>query len=473
MCIMHNFTRNNLFLAVLALLTFVSSLLLPSTTRLLHPDSSGYIDFFEFRTSFYPVFLDIFSYFGLSIEQIPIVQVLIFSLSLYYLLRSLSNMCIKKISIFLYVVALVGNIWFISLHKAILTESLYISLNIIAVSSLINFLFNGHIKHLFLFSLTIGLAMGVRPSGVALVALMPIILLSAYIRFKKFNWSWIAVLIVPLFLTQIAERGLHYKYHGKINRTSIMDPIIFGKGAMIEGSFQYSGPYKNILEEYSSEVDLEFREVRSFIEKIPFFWLKNQSLPNYELYAQFQLLRNRHDFYAEKASVSKHEIMRELGKQRIYNGIDQLIKNSLYYYAGSWGLRVTTFPYFVKEYNEWALEQSKIPKNTAIPYLPLKGELESSIVSMIAFPGLLLAGVISGLIGIIFLIMLLLRREIPLYFMLSGILSVSVHGMLFFYSFVNIATPRYTIAQFPILLLVFFFFFLWVSPVVKKWIKTI
>jgi hypothetical protein len=92
---------------------------------------------------------------------------------------------------------------------------------------------------------------------------------------------------------------------------------------------------------------------------------------------------------------------------------------------------------------------------------------------MIAFPGLLLAGVISGLIGIIFLIMLLLRREIPLYFMLSGILSVSVHGMLFFYSFVNIATPRYTIAQFPILLLVFFFFFLWVSPVVKKWIKTI
>jgi hypothetical protein len=165
--------------------------------------------------------------------------------------------------------------------------------------------------------------------------------------------------------------------------------------------------------------------------------------------------------------------MRELGKQRIYNGIDQLIKNSLYYYAGSWGLRVTTFPYFVKEYNEWALEQSKIPKNSAIPYLPLKGELESSIVSMIAFPGLLLAGVISGLIGIIFLIMLLLRREIPLYFMLSGILSVSVHGMLFFYSFVNIATPRYTITQFPILLLVFFFFFLWVSPVVKKWIKTI
>jgi hypothetical protein len=51
-------------------------------------------------------------------------------------------------------------------------------------------------------------------------------------------------------------------------------------------------------------------------------------------------------------------------------------------------------------------------------------------------------------------------------FILSGIFSISVHGALIFSSFVNVATSRYTTTQFPILILVFFFFFLWATPIV-------
>ena len=87
---------------------------------------------------------------------------------------------------------------------------------------------------------------------------------------------------------------------------------------------------------------------------------------------------------------------------------------------------------------------------------------------MIAFPGLLISGVVSGLIGIMFIVMLLFRKEMPLMFILSGIFSISVHGTLIFSSFVNVATPRYTTTQFPILLLALIMFIVFLSSVISK-----
>ena len=132
--------RRNFFIIGLISFVFIYSLLTPSVSTLLQPDSFGYINFSNVRTSFYPVFLDIAGYFGVSIEQIPILQVFIFSLSLYYLLITLSSVFKSRLFLFTYVVILMGNVWLVSMHKTILTESIYISLNIMAISSLINFL---------------------------------------------------------------------------------------------------------------------------------------------------------------------------------------------------------------------------------------------------------------------------------------------------------------------------------------------
>jgi hypothetical protein len=123
----------------------------------------------------------------------------------------------------------------------------------------------------------------------------------------------------------------------------------------------------------------------------------------------------------------------------------------------------------VDDYNNWVLNQSDIPLNNSIKYLPLKGDLKPSSVSMIVFPMLLLAGMVSGIIGLVFLVMLLQKREISLLFILSGLLSIMVHGSIIFASIINVATPRFTVTQFPLLLLVFLFVVIWITTKIRNW----
>jgi hypothetical protein len=459
---------SNFFLLALSSLAFVILLLTPSVGPILHPDSSGYLEFYKVRSSFYPIFLDISDFLGLDIKKILILQILVFSVSLYFLLKSMLTVFNKKVYLFIFVMILVGNIWFTSLHKAILTESLYLSLNFAAIAALITFFISGSTRYILIFSFFIGLSIGVRPSGAFMFILMPIIIYAAKNRFKEFNWHWIVALVIPIIAMQILESSLYRYYHGDSERESILTVVSFGKSAMIEKDFEFDGPHREILKSYSNDMDLEFKEVRSFVEKIPYFWLKNQSLSNYELYAQFNLLRHKRDYYAKKANVSKDYLMMELAKQRLSQDIIQWFKLGVSHYVGSWGLRVTTFPYFVDDYNDWSNRQLNIPLNKDIPHLPLKGNLESSTTSVFAFPGLLFSGIVSGLISLVFLGLLLTGREMPLLFILSGIFSTMVHASLLFSSFVNIATPRYTTTQFPILLLAFSCFVVWLLIAMQK-----
>ncbi len=453
---------------VLILLSFVFVFLMPPVIPLIHPDSAGYLNFHEYRSSFYPIFLDVFTYFGFSLENITTIQTLFFVMSLSYLLHSLLNVCKKKIFIVIYVVLLVGNVWVMSYHKAILTESLYITLLMSAFAALINFLHRRSTSDLFLFSLILGVTIAMRPSSMIFIVLLPIIVLIEYNKSRVFEWTLVATLIFPIVFTQLVEGAMYRLYHGDIDRPSIMSVIAFGKGAMMQGEFEFTGPNKDTLKDMSDEVDNEFSDVPLFVENIPYFWLKSQSLPNYEIYAQFNLLRDKRDYYAAKSNTTKENIMIEFGKQRILQSLDQWLINSLYYYAGSWGVRSTSFPYFISEYNNWASNENYIPLNETITYLPLKGDLDSSTISMVVFPGLLISGVVSGVVAVIFLFMLLFGKNMSLPFVLSGIFSVSVHSSLIFYSFINVATPRYTMSQFPILLLAFVFLALWVALKMKK-----
>ena len=146
-------SNNNIFIVGLVIIFTIVVLLTPSIGPMMHPDSSSYLKFSDFRSAFYPVFLDIFRYFGLTLAQIIGLQIFIFSLSVYFLLMALSRICNKKVFILIYIAILSSNIWFTSLHKYILTESIYISLNIVAIAALIIFLFKGATRHIFILSL--------------------------------------------------------------------------------------------------------------------------------------------------------------------------------------------------------------------------------------------------------------------------------------------------------------------------------
>jgi hypothetical protein len=451
---------NRYFLFFLTSLLFVAYIYIPSVAPMIHPDSSGYIEFSSIRTSFYPVFLDIAGYFGMSLNQIQYLQIFIFSLSVFFLLRTLLDLTSRKIIVLLYLLLLIGNIWLVSIHKSILTDSLYISFNLFAVSALINFFLKGSSKYLLIFSIMVGISIGIRPSGIYLLVLIPIIIFSAKKYLGVFRWKWVGLLIIPIIATSIIESTLYYQYHNVDDRVSLLPILVFGKGATMNGDIEFSGKHKNVLTKYSRAIDSEFGDVAPFLEKIPYFWLKNQSLPNYEIYAQFNVLKHKRENYATEANVSKSELMLELGWQRILKNPYQWLINSLHHYAASWGVRVSTFPPFVDEYNKWVLEQVEIPLNDSIKYLPLKGDLKPSIVSLIVFPALLFVGIMSGLIGIVFVIMIFTKKELPLLFVLSGLLSLMAHGSIMLSSIINVATPRFSITQIPILTLALLFLFL-------------
>ena len=454
-------SKNSYFSFLLTSVLFIAYIYIPSVTPMIHPDSSGYIEFSSIRTSFYPVFLDISDYFGVTLKQIQYLQIFVFSLSVFFLLKSLLDLTSRKIIVLLYLLLLIGNVWLVSIHKSILTDSLYISFNLFAISALINFFIKKAPIHLLIFSIMIGISIGIRPSGIYMLASIPIILVVARQYFGVFSWKWLGFLVVPLAVTHIAESALYYQYHDIDKRDSLLPILAFGKGAVITGDgVEFSGQNKNILSQYSQEVDSEFGNVPKFLKEIPYFWLKNQSLPNYEVYAQFNVLRDRRTDYAQESGIAKNDLMLELGYQRIIAKPYQWLMNSLSHYAASWGVRVTTFPPFVDEYNEWVLRQNSIPLIDSVGYLPLKGDLKPSVVSLVVFPVLLMVGVISGLIGLVFLIAVVRNKRISLLFILSGFLSLMSHGAIIFASIVNVATPRFTITQIPILTLALLFFFL-------------
>jgi hypothetical protein len=136
------------------------AVLIPPYCPLLQPDSTSYVEFNSIRTALYPLFLKVLLGSGLDLVQITYVQIVLFSLCLFFLLSALLRIDVPRPLIAIFVALLCANVYFSSFHRTILTESLFCSVMMLVIAFLLDFLRSGKSVFLALASLGMGLLSG-------------------------------------------------------------------------------------------------------------------------------------------------------------------------------------------------------------------------------------------------------------------------------------------------------------------------
>src|SRR5215210_466999 len=157
-------------------------ILIPPYFPLLQPDSTSYIEFNSVRTALYPLFLKVLLSSGLDLVQITYVQIVLFSLSLCFLMSALLRIEVPRPLIAIFVALLCANVYFSSFHRTILTESLFCSVMMLVMAFLLDFLRSGKSIFLALASLGMGLLVGIR---VAAIGLAPALFVAGWLKWRR------------------------------------------------------------------------------------------------------------------------------------------------------------------------------------------------------------------------------------------------------------------------------------------------
>lgn len=427
-------TFENSFIKLLLLFLFTYLVIYYSFSffPILEQDSFSYLNNESIRLSIYPLLIDILQN---DYQLVIFFQISYLSLSIVALIYGLFKININKISIIIFYLLVVANIYYTSFSKTILTECIYFaSINFCIFFFLIrNFIEQKYVFYIF-FGIFIGLIASIRHEGF----IISFIILLFFILKNKLSSSKLLLLLVSLSLMPLLENVVFYSKHQE--RSSVLDKSIFGKIFMLSAYHNKSKnneftAYINILSDKSENVNI-------FLEDLNNPFLKLNLFADYQVVAQYQIkniLNDEEKKILKKFEDKENEILFLLIKE---NPII-FLKHTLYNYFSLWmpgGKQI-----FLKDFNY------------EIPFSDLLKKSQGSINeqnNIILLSGLMFFVLLFFLfmvIGIIFIYKFLqnpnYRNESSLViFLVSNIYLVLI-------SFVNVATPRYMMPIYPLMLL--------------------
>src|SRR4029079_12055797 len=100
------------------------------------------------------------------------LQALLFALALMVLVAALIRAGLSKLLIVLFAIALGANGYFSTLHLTVMTESTFATVTTLATAFWIDYLRTGKVRFLAFAGLLVGIAVGIRPAGIALVPMV-------------------------------------------------------------------------------------------------------------------------------------------------------------------------------------------------------------------------------------------------------------------------------------------------------------
>jgi hypothetical protein len=452
--------RGNLLFAIgSSLLGVAITLSLPPYYPLVQPDSAGYIAFDHSRTSFYPLFLRILLRSGLNLHQVTYVQLTIFYVCVLFLLLAMLRAGCKRFLVLILVIALATNIGFSSYYSTIMTESLFFSLSAIMVALLVDYLRTGRVVFIAAASLFVGLLYGIRPAA---ITLMPMLFVAAWLKWRARNcraWLLAAALVGSLSVGPILESVVFSAEH-RDDRASIVPNLLSGKAAMLmERNTEFSGPSAGTLNRLSAELYATYAPVHKFLSNIPSIVAWPVVSSTYEAVAQFSILDNALAKASRRTGLSQDWLREQLGLRAIKHNIGGYLRLSLLNYFGQWSVTALNFPPAARAFNEYVDRYPDVPFREKISLIILHPP--ASIKSYVIYPAFLGAGLVSLLLGIGVVVFLwkpeLADRPRLHYLMLAGFFSAMCQVHTIVVSLVNVATPRFLMAVYPQLILVFIF----------------
>lgn len=444
-------TRNDvLFALICALFYAIAVLVVPPYTPLTEPDSEGYIAFSAMRPAFYPALLAVARSVGLDLVATTWAQLAIFCSALVYFLITLMRVGFPKALLALAVAVLAANVLFSSFHRAILTESIYFSLSLVAVASWIDYLRAGRVSYLAVAGLALGLMLGFRLAGFGLLPLHALT-----VRVKK-PWRSsrafaLVIALLPVAFGVGAERALHYAVHGG-GHASQAPYLLTGKAALlVKPEMKFSGLHAAALVELAHKLYAIYAPMQRILAEAPSLPVRAQLSAAYEGHAQYHVLAAEFEQAAARENTTAGKLRGELGRQVIQQNLSGYLMLTLVNQLGQWSVAAQNFPPLSRAIAAYA---------DAHPDMLGQGNVTAAMlhppatkVGLVVYPAFLIAGAATLLLAIGFLAYIarpaLAESPVGFYLLVATFLAAMCQAYTLFISLANEWTPRFLMAVFP------------------------
>tara|TARA_B100000886_G_scaffold320369_1_gene261752 strand:+ start:1121 stop:2509 length:1389 start_codon:yes stop_codon:yes gene_type:complete len=437
--------KDLIFFSILFLIAFIWLVSSPNFFSLLEPDSMSYANGDAVRTSIYPFIIKVFYAEDSKYIYLIYFQIFFLTFSLIFLLFILRRQGQDLFVIFIIYFFLFANIYYISFAKTILTEAFFFSLINFSTSLL---LLEKKLAKSYFFSATFGLVIGgiyaIKSVGFILFFFFFLSFLFFSIKYKKIKQ--ILVCLIFSSIIPFLEHKIYFETYE--SRSNVFSKSIIGKIFVLSGSPQvkfenYDENHKSFLSIFKNDSKL----IYSYISKLKNPFLIANLKADYEVVGQYQYEKQINEFKLNSGIQNFDHFKKQLGFKIVSSNPIEFMKVSFWHYFGLWSPGGKQL--LVKNYED----------------LPLKSMLKNSTGYMISLNKIILFIAICFFSLLFFTftifsirsILIILRREWEK-FDASNCLCLICQIYLFSVSITNIATPRYLMPFYPVVLMIFCFY---------------
>jgi hypothetical protein len=429
----------------------VAVLVVPSYTPLIEPDSKGYIGFDPLRSAFYPAFLYLCRAAGLGLVQTTWVQLAIFGAALAYLLSALRRIEMPRYILLAFVLLLAANVLFSSLHRSILTESLYFSGTAILLGLWLDYFRSGHVCFLALAGLILGVMIGVRPAGIGVVPMQLIVVWLRRPPQMMSKWLLVVLAVVPLAIGAGSERLLYSAVHGDKSESTTPNLLIGLAAMLVQPDMKFTGPRAQTLTQLSARLYETYGPTQKYLADAPTISVRTQLSAAYQAFSQFRALAPELGEAAKKENTSPDALRAELAEQILPQNIPGYLRLTLVNYFGQWCVAARNFPPTARRLAEYADANPSISFDGQISHAELHPR--PTIVGLVVYPAFLVAGAVTFVLAVVFLFFLwrphLMDSPEGFYLGIAAFLAAMCQGYTLFISLINEWTPRFLMAVVP------------------------
>lgn len=412
----------------------------PPSETLLAPDSYSYVNFGATRTSGYPFFLQLLKPIVGDLSDVTKVQLTIYGAAAAWLGWQLIGTS-KSVLVAMAAEALLFcNSSVNSQHFTILTESIFLSVSIIFVGATVAYLKKPSAAALGVVAVAVGLAATIRPTGLAFV---PVVFLLILLRSGEWKRAVVhsAVAIGLLALLFVLDTAYFRATHDG-PRQSLVPMLAFAKGALVDvpdaaGLVDKALPESRALHR---SVETEIAGVRELIAGAPSATGRCRLTANYETFIQYQFqlpLRAALVTSEGEKSLTAFGLTRITQAPTAYIG---LVARNLYCLWTVWSATNS-------EKGELA---TYLAARRPIPFdAQIFGSLATSPSSrFIYLVRLAMEAIAVSLAFAAAAVVWSIARRQPLniWLSLAGICGLAAHGGLLLTALSGVAIPRYTLA---------------------------
>jgi hypothetical protein len=430
-----NYTNFILFL-FFSLISFLIISFSPQILGTYQPDSNDFLEASDTRKHLYPFFIKIIEKINLNLLQ---CQKLLLSISIIFFCYSISILYGFKIGLVCFFLV-IFNFYYTSFSKVILVESLFFSM----INFLVGLILLKKVNYkFFLIGVLAGSIFSLKMSGIFL----SMILIIFYLIFIHEKEKFFLTFTIGFFLIVLCENYLFYSKYDK--RNSVFYNTVVGKLYFLSGkkSFEIES-YPNMLHSELTVSKKTFSQVHSFLDNIKNPILRSDLSADYEVVAQMQMK----NIFEENNVISQNNYL----KRNLYMVLFTILLNNpldyfklaLSHFIGLWSTGFK-FVYFENLNNK---ELNKIPYYNNL--LNSSGDIKIPNTYTLYFTQIFFLILLLNLIVLSFDIVMKLSKKRKIQHE-KAFLILSINFYLIFISFINIATIRYLMPVYPLIILIF------------------